>query len=299
VLAAQALKFFSMTSGTRRAYRKLGNVVGGRKRSAGLPSHYVKRANDNLAFLERNGLIADGMSALEIGTGWVHWEALFTRLFYDVEIVLFDVWDNRQFGGFVGHCAELRRTIASQVDRPVSQIKRAEDILDTLVTLKSFDAIYDTLAFRYVVEPSGSLASLANGSFDLIFSSDVLEHIPSQSVKTLMQDMARVLRPGGACSHQIVPADHLCIYDKTVHTKNYIRYSDRTWRRLFENDVQYFNRLQHSEWLKEFFSAGFALVGDEIVSRADLGDMQISSRFAEYDRSDLEATVTRLAMRRA
>ncbi|MFY7744445.1 MAG: hypothetical protein ACOVQY_03415 [Erythrobacter sp.] len=42
----------------------------------------MTRADQNLAFIEQHGGIRDGMKVLELGTGWVHWEALFLRAFY-------------------------------------------------------------------------------------------------------------------------------------------------------------------------------------------------------------------------
>ena len=107
-LAAIALKAFSLNSATRKAYRWIGNRVGGKARSQWIKPSYLQRAHENLRFIEQRGAIADGMQLVELGTGWVHWESLFTRMFYDVKITLFDVWDNRQFGGFIHHAQQLR-----------------------------------------------------------------------------------------------------------------------------------------------------------------------------------------------
>src|SRR4051812_5078137 len=111
ILAAQALRLFSLNAATKRLYRALGNRIGGRGRKRGLPGHYLSRADGNLAQLERAGGIRDGLQLMEIGTGWAHWEALFVRCFYDVRVVLMDVWDNRQFGGFLAYAAELERRL--------------------------------------------------------------------------------------------------------------------------------------------------------------------------------------------
>jgi hypothetical protein len=296
--AATALRLFSLNATTRRGYRWLGNRVGGSTRAKRLPAHYIRRADQNLRAIEALGAVGDGARIMELGTGWAHWEALFTRLFHDVDAVLFDVWDNRQFAGFMTYARELRHRIADEVDRPAAAIARAQALLDSIADCPSFDHVYDRLGFRYVIGPDGSLDALADNSLDLIVSSDVLEHVPVDAMPVLADAMRRVLRSGGTSAHQIVEADHLCIYDRKVHTKNYLRYSDRVWNAVFANQVQYFNRMQHGEIRDVFVRAGFAVTGEDVISRCDLRSITVDQRFAHCSRDDLEATVTRLIVRK-
>src|SRR5215472_17040171 len=97
-LTALALKGFSCCEPTRTLYRGLGNWLGARKRaSAAMPSYYFERVQRNVATCLKYGppLQANDL-LLELGTGWIHWEALTLRLFFDFQAVLYDVWDNRQ-----------------------------------------------------------------------------------------------------------------------------------------------------------------------------------------------------------
>ena len=298
IITAQALRLFSLNSATKRVYRNLGNTLGGRRRSKGLPDRYVPRANGNLQFIESYGGIRDGMHVVELGTGWVHWEAFFTRLFYDVTCTLFDVWDNRQFGGFQRYAHELRQQLRSTVARPEVSLRRAEILLDEVSTLPNFDAVYERLGFQYMIDPQGSLRELPDACTDLIISSDVLEHVPVGSVDSLISDMYRILKPGGMAAQLIVPWDHLAGYDSRVHGKNYLRYGDRIWRTFFENDVQYFNRLQHSEWIERFRRGKMEVVCAKIIGSDNLGDLPISHRFRGYSREDLEGTVSQILVRK-
>lgn len=297
VLAAQALRFFSINGATKKLYRSIGNARGGNTRSTEVRPHYIQRANNNLSYLEKYGAIADGQSVLELGTGWVHWEALFTRLFYDVRFTLFDVWDNRQFPGFQFYCRELRRRLANEVNRPEEQLRRAEALLDEIAALSSFEAVYERLGFRYIINPTGALDDIGDQTLDLIISSDVLEHVPAQAVPTLLTAMFRVLKPGGISAHQIVPADHLVIYDSSASGKQYLRYSDTVWRAFFQNDVQYFNRIQHSEWVDGFKRHGFEILCDEITAQIDISNIKVNERFRHLPQSDLEGTVSQLLAR--
>src|SRR3569833_3220386 len=139
VAAAQALRAFSATDGTRRLYRSLANRVGGKNRGAAMRPGYITRAERNLRCIEDCGAIHDGMHAVELGTGWVHWEAFYARLFYDVQFTLFDVWDNRQFVGFLNYVRQLRLRLRDEVDRPEADLVKAEAHIDQALSMKSFE----------------------------------------------------------------------------------------------------------------------------------------------------------------
>lgn len=297
-LAAAGLKLFSANGATQRAYRRLGNTFGGRRRRRSVNPAYLQRAHGNLRHIEAHGGIRDGLRLLELGTGWVHWEALFTRLFYDVRVVLFDVWDNRQFPGFLHYASELRHRLRTEVSRDPSAIARAEALLDHVLQARDFTEVYDLLGFEYLVEPSGSLGAVGDASIDLVISSDVLEHVPRAAMAALISDLSRILRPGGRTAHQIVFTDHLTIYDRTVHPKNYLRYSDQQWGRWFENGVQYINRLQPSDFARMFHEAGFEIEAETTVQTCDSSQLRIAEPFRAYRTEELNIAVNRIITRK-
>jgi len=297
-LAAIALKAFSATSTTRKAYRSIGNVLGARRRGNAINPSYLQRAHENLRFIEAHGGIADGMKLVELGTGWVHWESLFTRLFYDVEVILFDVWDNRQFAGFIHYAGQLRQRMAAEIDRDPAAIARAEALLDQVLAASSFEEVYALLGFRYLIDPTGSLAAIPDASIDLTISSDVLEHVPRAAVPLLAQDLCRILRPGGRSANQIVFNDHLTIYDRSVHPKNFLRYSDMMWKCVYENEVQYVNRMQPSDFRSAFRGAGLVVEAEAVVQRCDASQLDVASSFAGYSREDIETSVNRVLVRK-
>lgn len=295
---ALALKAFSLNSATKAAYRRIGNVIGGKRRAQGVQPHYLTRADQNLAFIEQHGGIRDGMRVLELGTGWVHWEALFMRAFYEVEATVFDVWDNRQFDGFLTHVNALRAALPGLTDRGPDRTAKARGLLERVAACSNFEEAYAILGFTYLLAPDGALDAIPDRSLDLVFSSDVMEHIPHDSLPELAASLARTVRPGGLVAQQIVPSDHLCIYAKDAHRKAYLQFSDKQWARWFENDVQYQNRWQQSDFRKLFKHAGFEIVSEAIIGRADTSDLRIAARWAGYSREDLDATVTRMLVRR-
>jgi spore maturation protein CgeB len=111
------------------------------------------------------------------------------------------------------------------------------------------------------------------------------------------QNFHRLLKSGGYSIHKIDPSDHLYYYDTSVSQKNYLRYSDRVWKRYFENHVQYINRIQRSEWLDLFHKAGFELVEEESVT-ADIGLSKIDKDYQDLDIQDLQCVTLTIIHRK-
>jgi SAM-dependent methyltransferase len=296
VSTALALKCFSATPATRSLYRTIGNRVGQRRRSSGkMPGYYFERVKRIVRLVNEHQILRDGDRVMEIGTGWLHWEALTVRLFWDIEAVLYDVWDNRQLGGLKNYCQQLGPMIdAGNIGLSRSQVDRAQALLRAITLAKSFEELYQLLGFRYVVEATGSLEQFRNDTFQVVVSGGVLEHVTREAVPMLVCEMRRILKPGGWAVHSIDTADHLSHYDATVPTKYYLSVPEPTWKRMFENKVQYINRLQRSEWLRLFADEDFTLI-DEDGSRIDLGSSKLAPPYSAMDREDLERTVLRFA----
>lgn len=288
VLAAVGLKLLSATPQMRRFYRSIGNVFGAKLRiRGGLPKSYVDRAHLFLRLCEKYDAIQKGNKLLEVGTGWLHWDSIFIRLFHDVEITLFDVWDNRQLEPLREYFRELDKLIDKEIDIAPEQHKHVHSLLQAISKVNTFDDLYHLLDFRYVIEPSGSLRRFQDESFDAIFGFNVLEHCKKDTLHEFIHDFYRLLKPGGYSIHKIDIGDHLAYYDRSVSVKHYLRYSDRVWKRWFENELQYINRVQRSEWLSIFHSAGFELVEEESLL-CNIDTIAVDKKYEDLDRQDLE-----------
>ncbi len=297
VCAAMTLKAFSFSPGTMRLYRQLGNRVGSRKRATGvMPNYYFERLSRMLKLHKKHGTLKDGDRILELGTGWLHWEAITCRIFFDINAVLFDVWDNRQLNGLKNYIGQLDGMI-DRLDATKAELSRAHRLIADIKKTKGFEDLYELLGFTYVVNPSGRLEQLDPASFDVVVSGGVLEHINRPSASGLISDIATVLKPGGYSCHSIQIGDHLYAYDRTVSAKQYLCYDDRTWKRWFENDVQYINRLQRSDWLAMFQKTGLLLVEEEVAGE-DLAGLKVSKLYRDYDDTDLRCSNLKLLHRK-
>lgn len=286
--AATTLKLFSISPQTKRAYRYLGNILGQRFRlTHGLDKWRMMHARETLELCERHHAIQTGDRLLEIGTGWVHWEATIIRLFYDVEITLFDTWDNRQFEAYKRYFQLFERAMDEELGLDQAQSTRAHRLLQVIQKANSFDEIYSTLGFSYVVNPTGTLERFEDEAFSVIFSCNVLEHINRGILPEFIRDIHRLLKSGGYSIQAIDLGDHLAYYNGRLSLKNYLRFSDTVWRRFFENDVQYFNRVQRPEWLALFREAGFQLV-EEVTVLTDIDSIKVNKSYENLDKEDLQ-----------
>jgi len=294
MMTATALKFFSLSPQTRHMYRWLGNNLGQRRRIRnGLSEKYIERAKHILDVYEKYQVLQKGDKVLEIGTGWTHWESTVTRLFYDVEVTLFDVWDNRQLGAYKAYCRQFGEVVNEEFHLNAEQRERVHTLIEVILKAASFEEIYDKLDFNYVINPEGTLDPFADNTFAAIYSSNVLEHVERRILPSFTKDFYRILRPGGYSIQQIDLGDHLSYYDPGVSLKNYLRYSDKTWERFFANDVQYFNLVQRPEWSGYFDEAGLTMVNEEDIS-ADISSIKIDRQYRGLDDQDLRCLTLRV-----
>jgi SAM-dependent methyltransferase len=295
--AALALKAFSATPATRALYRRVGNRLGDRKRREGvMPGYYPERVKRMLRLSRELNFVRDGDRVFELGTGWLHWEAITLRLFFDIRAVLYDVWDNRQLGGLKNYFRQLAAQLDDGFGLSPVQISRARGLVDVILNVRTFTELYDILGFQYVVESSGSLAAFETASFDLVVSAGVLEHIHRSALPALMGEQSRVLKPRGWAVHSIDTSDHLSHYDPGVNKKKYLECSERTWKNFWENEVQYINRVQRGEWLELLVGSGLELV-EEDSRRVDISSLKVAERYLQMEKSDLECTVLKVVLR--
>lgn len=281
------------------AYRRGANVLGGRIRTwKGLPEHYVQRAQRFLEWCRTYDAVHDGDRALEVGTGWVHWESIILRLFYDVQITLFDVWDNRQLAALRRYACQLEARLDELSPPDPSRAAHARRMLPLVAGATSFEALYRMLDMTYVVDPGGSLARLDDGAYGLLYSYSVLQHVRRDMAAGSVHAYSRVLAPGGTSIHWIDLGDQLVYLAGlgALCEKSYLRYSDDAWGRFFDNGIVCFNRIQRPGWLDMFRQAGLELVHEETL-RCDLGDLPIARQYADLNRADLE-TVKMLLIHR-
>lgn len=298
VAMAAGSKAFSLSNGTKWAYRKAGNVALNRIRvSEDLPERYLDRAHWLVRTMEKYDILADGGHIIELGTGYMHWESSVLRVFYDFEATLYDVADCRLFGSLKHYLTGLRREIGTFEEFVGAQrVARARELLDKALAVESFEEYYALMGFRYVVDPSGMLAGVGR-DYRLAVSSDVFEHVPAATMPAYLARLLEILEPGGYSVHQIDLVDHFYYFDTTTSPKQYYRYDDRAWQRWFDSDVQYINRIQRPEWVQLWDGAGFETVELQDVSEP-LAPITLAPQYQGLTQAERECMQFRIVHRR-
>ena len=94
---------------------------------------------------------------------------------------------------------------------------------------------------KYIAPCDAANSDLENSSFDLIYSTSVLEHIPKKKMSEVAAECHRLLRPSGICCFHVAHRDHWSHHDKYCHPMNYLRFSSWFWT-LLNPPLNYQNR---------------------------------------------------------
>ena len=283
-LAAVALKAFSLNAPTKSLYRSLANRFGGKRRERGEVDldAYVKRGDLLVDLYRKYENVQPTDRLLELGTGWMHWYAIYLRLAMECRITTLDIWDNRQFKGMQACLARL---------------SNQTPLMTKVLKTQSFEELYAFLGFDHVIVADGLLDRFGDNSLTSIFSMHVLEHVPRNTIQAVIDGMYRAMKAGHYTIHQIGIDDHLAHYDRDASQKQYIAFSNWTWAAFFENDVQYQNRLQPSDWITMFERSGFEVV-EQDRELTTLEGLTVSEDFKHYSKDDLACTILTLVLRK-
>lgn len=132
---------------------------------------------------------------------------------------------------------------------------------------------------------------LPDASVDLFVSNNTLEHIGGVMLEQIFVEFARIAGPGASMSHFIDMADHYAGFDPSITVFNFLRYEPRVWS-LFNNRLQYQNRLRLSQYLEIHETAGWAVTTQDVHREpiAVLREVPISSSFCQFSEEDLRAS---------
>lgn len=134
----------------------------------------------------------------------------------------------------------------------------------------------ERFAIEYLAPADARATGLPAASFDVVSSTDTLEHIPTADIARILAECRRLLRPDGIMSCRIDLEDHYAPSDRSISRYNFLRYSDRTWR-LLSPPLHYLNRLRYPDYVRLFREAGFE-VAAERASRPTAQDLETLRR---------------------
>src|SRR5690606_22620300 len=169
-----------------------------------------------------------------------------------------------------------------------------EDRLDTLKTASSAVPAHGGKA---ALEELGLIPRVQDArqiqisGIDLVVTISNLEHIPCDIIEAIFRQFCHVLRPGGIMSHLIDLSDHYSHFDKKLTPYNFLRYGESKWR-LFNNSLQYQNRLRVSDYRALHERAGWQMLHEASLptQTSQIDEIQLAPEFRHYTREDLIVT---------
>jgi SAM-dependent methyltransferase len=188
--------------------------------------------------------------------------------------------------------AMARAGLASQTLTDVRPLARPELIADTAARL-GMQPDLERLGITYLAPVDAMSTGLPSGAFDLITSTDTLEHVPAAQLPALLAECRRLLSPDGIFSARIDYRDHYAYADSRLGAFHFLRYGPRAWR-VWNPQSHFQSRLRHSDHLNALRAAGFDVIE---ASHPDpniqaLGDVHASFRgYVEEDLAIPEAWI--------
>jgi len=145
----------------------------------------------------------------------------------------------------------------------------------------------ESLGIRVLVCDARS-TPLPSSSVDLVVSNFTLEHIPTDILRGIFEEMKRIAAPGAVMSHCIDAADHYAHTDRSISKFNFYKYSDRVWR-LFNNPLNWVNRMTVGDYRRLLDELELPTVYEHIRQGPveDLDRIRPAPRFRGYSREDL------------
>ncbi|MDR1148993.1 MAG: class I SAM-dependent methyltransferase [Spirochaetaceae bacterium] len=113
---------------------------------------------------------------------------------------------------------------------------------------------------EYIAPADAARTGLADKSVDFHVSHFAFEHIPPETLKAILLEGARIIKPNGLFINSVDYQDHFAVYTKTVNRLNFLRYSDTEWQKYNSNKYTYVNRMRHEDFIKLFEELGHDIV---------------------------------------
>jgi SAM-dependent methyltransferase len=157
-----------------------------------------------------------------------------------------------------------------------------DERMKVLTQVRTLDELFSKTGIRYHAPADASKTGLPAASVDIQTSYTVFEHIPGEVLTAILREAARILRPEGAALHHIDLSDHFAHADASIPFINFLRFTEKEWKRYASNSFAYHNRLQAPAYREIYAAAGHEIVGwDEIINQRSLRELKTGFPLAE------------------
>lgn len=247
----------------------------------------------SVGYLHEVSFDVRGTRLLEIGTGWYPALPFCFSLAGAHSVATFDIarhLDARLTARFIA-------ALGNQLEKVASISGEALDLVRARFRLLQQEpdscSMLNAGRIEYFAPADARFTQFEPDSVDLVYSNSVLEHIPADMIRGLMEEAFRVLKPGGLALHNVGCNDHYAFSDKSISFVNYLQFNEQQWE-LWNNPLQYQNRLRAPEFVALAESVGFEVIQQRTHSRAGsldaLTTMSVAPQFRRFSNAELALT---------
>jgi hypothetical protein len=295
-------KSLSYMPGGQHLNDYLQKTVGGLREFGSNITTKVNNWIRSVRYLQDVGFNVRGATLVEIGTGWYPTLPVCFSLVGVERVMTYDTVRHmdsaltfRMLALLEGHLDSI-----AEVSGVCSEEVRSR--YNGLLQAKSVDALLKLARIEYYAPANARVTSLVSNSVDLVFSNSVMQQIPKDVIRGLMNESVRILRPGALALHNVGCSDQYGFADRGISFVNYLQYSESEWRK-WNNSLQYQNRLRASEFLDLAADAGLEVVCKHTAVRPGtceaLSRLKIAAEFKRFSKEDLAITTIDFVSRKA
>lgn len=152
-------------------------------------------------------------------------------------------------------------------------VEQARSLLFAKVGLNSKIAINSLSDLRsygicYKAPYDATKIDLPDKCLDASISTNTLEHIPKDLIKSIFNELHRVLKDNGIVSARIDYSDHYAHTDSTITLLNYLKFSEHEWS-WHNHRCHYQNRLRNNDYKIIFAECGFCILSEDLFFDED------------------------------
>jgi hypothetical protein len=231
-----------------------------------------------------------GARVMEIGPGRNLIGCVICHLLGAEKIIAFDHLPHASFD-LIRELLQIvsQNTIAAAHSLGVSE-SHIRDRCESALRSRSLNELLQQLSIDYRAPADATATGLPDQSVDVVFSYGVLEHIPTDDLRRMFSESARILKANGKCYHNIGLHDHFQSAG-LGNGVNFLRYSESYWMFMTGHALSYHNRLRLPEYFQIFEEAGLlASYSDTELTEQNLkaiDQLKIDQRFHGMSKVEL------------
>jgi SAM-dependent methyltransferase len=168
--------------------------------------------------------------------------------------------------------------------------------------VKNLEDLKEHFGLQYHAPQDARNTNFPDNYFGFSSSTSTMEHIPPDDILKILNETYRIMKKGGVLSMSIDYIDHWSYFDSSISVYNFLQYSSSEWKK-FNPDLNYQNRLRHSDYLKIIAQTPFEVVINNPRTpnedqRKALKNLKLDPMYKGYSYDDLEITGSEIVLRK-